>query len=34
MPVDSASNPVLTSLALAGFQVTIIGRFWVTPEGQ
>ncbi len=21
-------------LSLAGFQVTLIGRFWVTPEGQ
>ena len=20
-------------LSLAGFQVTLIGRFWVTPEG-
>jgi len=22
------------SLSLAGFQVTLIGRFWVTPEGR
>jgi len=27
-----ASDPVVTSFSLAGFQVTLIGRFWVTPE--
>jgi hypothetical protein len=27
-----ASDPVVTSFSLAGFQVTLIGRFWVTAE--
>jgi hypothetical protein len=29
----AASDPVVTSFSLAGFQLTLIGRFWVTPEG-
>jgi hypothetical protein len=28
----AASDPVVASFSLAGFQVTLLGRFWVTPE--
>jgi hypothetical protein len=32
MPHAESTSPA--SFSLAGFQVTLIGRFWVTPEGQ
>src|SRR5439155_1368985 len=31
-PLNSTPNPVITSFSLAGFQVILIGRFWVIAE--
>ena len=32
--LTSQSTSWIDGLQLAGFQVTLTGRFWVTPEGQ
>jgi hypothetical protein len=32
--LTSAFNALDDGLQLAGFQVTLTGRFWVTPEGR